>query len=363
MEYTHAKKPIRVAACMPEQKYTREDKLEWLDRALEVTACDLFLTPQEYLGGHYVMKNDLHMDRSWMIDTIGDLARKHSKCIGVGACVKTKETGATEDYLYFDRGGNLLGWHTKFALPSYDDARTGGHGNLWPETSYDKRITPIKIPELRLNIGTIFCWEVFSQSMWASYSFNRVNLVVHPIKFAPRGWLQNKKQLDGKLHIVGFGNAPKSEIWKDRLVMASRHQCLCPIAISCNSWNLGPKYSALVGKVDELMKTTDMYDIPSIGENSFIAEFEMLPEMYEGLDHHHSAGAFKAHVGTVDHFSELGEWTMHAKIRRLEAHLIGGNTLLDCRLKAAVQSRQKPSSTARALKSKPQRITRTNKKT
>lgn len=335
---------------MPVQLHNRQDKLQWLQEALDKTDCDLFLVPQEFIGGHYATKEDLHVERNWLTDHIGALARTRKRHIGVGACVKdSTNSGAMESYYYFDDTGEVLGQHSKFALPSYDDVRASGHGNLWPETSFNKRTMPIDLPKLRLRVGTIFCWEVFSQAIWPAYSIAGVNFVAHPIKFAPRGWLKNKKQSDGKLHIVGFGNAPKSQIWIDRLLMASRHQVMCPIGVSCNSWNLGPKYLALVGHVDEFCKTTKLHDVPSIGTEEIIHTFKILPEFYTGLDHHHSAGAFKAHVGSVDGYSEMGEYTMHGKIRRLESHLIGGTTLLDCQLKASAAQRQKKSTLKRAL--------------
>ncbi len=199
---------------------------------------------------------------------------------------------------------------------------------------------------------------MFSQSLWPSYSLAGVNLVTHPIKFAPRGWLKNKVLEDGKKHIVGFGNAPKSQMWVDRLIMAGRHQVMCPIAVSCNSWNLGPKMLALTGHVDEMKKTTQLIDVPSDGDKETIHTFQMLPEFYEGLDHHHSAGAFVAHVGSIDGYSEMGEHTMHGKIRRLEAHLLGGTTHLDCVMKSAGLARQKKSSPQRAFGSGLQRIPR-----
>lgn len=343
------KKPITIATCMPTQQYDRQSKLDWLDQALADTDCDLFITPQEYVGGHRIMPKDLHIDRDWLVEQVGRLAIKHDKHIAIGACCKTPDSGATEDMLYIDNDGQLLGWHSKFALPAYDDVRAGGHGQLWPETNYTRRATPIDLPRLRLRVGTIFCWECNSQTLWPAYSMARCNLITHPIKFAPRGWLKNQVLSDGKKHIVGFGNAPKSQIWIDRLVMASRHQVLCPIAVSCNSWNLGDKFMALVGHVDELKKTTHLMDVPSLADHQVIHSFQMLPEWYEGIDHHHSAGAFKAHVGSVEGFSELGEWTMAGKVRRLEAQLIGGTTKLDCQLKATAISRQKKSSVDRVF--------------
>lgn len=350
------KQKIRIAVCMPRQMYTREDKLEWLETAINKTDCDLFCAPQEFLGGHRIMPADLHMDRDWVHETIGSIARRCGKHIALGACCFAAHEGATEDYLYYDDNGVFLGLHKKFALPSYDDNRTGGHGQLWPETNYQRRATPIDLPKLRLRIGTVFCWEVFSQVLWGLYSMARCNLIVHPIKFAPRGWLQNKKNPnDGKLHIVGFGNAPKSQVWLERLLMASKHQVMCPIAISCNSWDLGNDFMALVGVADEFAGKSDMKDVPSGFGNEYIHTFEMLPEYYEGLDHHHSAGAFKEHVGSVNGFSEMGEYTMHGKIRRIEAQLIGGGAAMDCALKTQVASRQKKSVPSRAF-GKPQQV-------
>lgn len=351
--------PVKVAVCMPRQTYTREEKLDWLERTVDHTDCDLFCTPQEYLGGHYVMPKDLHMERDWVLEEVGRIAVKTGKHIAVGACCRGVNTGATEDYLYLDDKGNYLGHHSKYALPSYDDMRTGGHGQLWPETNYQRRIKTVDLPKLRVKAGTIFCWEIYSQMLWASYSFNRANLIVHPIKFAPRGWLKNEKKSDGFKHIVGFGNAPKSNIWPERLYFAAKHQVMCPIAVSCNSWNLGPKFMAIVGWVDEMRyrkdennerrSSTDLHDVESNGNEEFVRVYEMVPEFYEGLDHHHSGGAFVAHTGSIDGFSEMGEHTMHGKIRRLEAQLIGGSTAMDCALKASTQSRQKKSVPKRAF--------------
>lgn len=347
--YESTKTPITVATAMPRQLYDIPTKLQWIQQTLDATPCDLLVTPQEFLGGHYIMPKARHVDRNWLLDTIGDIARRNGRHIAIGACVSSATSGAMEDFHYFDDDGNWRGKHSKFALPSYDDVRTKGHGQLWPETNFNARITPVDLPKLRLRIGTMFCWEVFSQMVWGAYSFARCNLITHPIKFAPRGWLKNQLKSDGMKHIVGFGNAPKSQMWYDRLIMASQHQCMCPIAVSCNSWDLGNKYMAIVGHVDEIKRTTDLRDIPAIGTNEYVHTFQMLPEYYEGLDHHHSAGAFKAHVGSVEGFSELGEWTMNGKIRRIEAQLIGGTGKLDCMLKAATASRQKQSAVGRTF--------------
>lgn len=344
------KPPITIATSMPVQFYDRTAKLKWLDLALRNTDCDLFVTSQEYFGGHYIMKQDLHMTRQWMDENIGAIAARHKKHLAIGACEKNDDsTGAMEAFIYYDNNGTRLGTHYKFALPAYDDCRTKGHGALWPETNFQRRATPIELPRLRLRVGTIFCWECHCQTIWPMYSLQGVNLITHPIKFSPRGWLINKVLNDGKKHIVDFGYAPKSDIWRDRLIFASRHQVMCPIAVSCNSWDLGPDKMAMVGHVDEIKGSTDLRDVPSQGNHQYIHTFQMVPELYTGLDHMHSAGSFADHVGSADDYSRLGQWTMHAKVRRIESHLISGTTAMECMLKAAASNRRKKSIDKRAL--------------
>lgn len=345
---------IRVATCVPRQHFNRVSKLEWLANAMRTTECDLFLTPQEYLGGTYIMGDDLHMEADWLKRVAGDLARSTGKALGIGACVKHETGGATEDYLYFEGDGTFRGYHRKFALPSYDDVRAKGAGRLWPETSYAARVRPVEIPSLGLRIGTVFCWEVFSLSIFPAYSFAGCNLIAHPIKFAPRGWLKLSKPTDegagGEKRVLGFDQNDKSELWVDRLLAAGRHEALCPIAVSCNTWALGAKYRALVGHVDEVQHRTELLNLPSTPEQDHIHKFEMNPGFYSALDSLYSAGAFKEVAGSIDGYSQAGEFTMHVKMRRLEGQLIGGTTRLDCLLKASTDRLQKRSTQARAAK-------------
>lgn len=340
---------VRVASCVPAHRVDRASKLAWLEGALDANACDLFVTPQEFFGGHVGMPDDMHVEREWLDGEIGGLAARRKVAIGVGAATKHASGFTTEDFLYYASDGRFLGSHRKFALPSYDDVRSKGAGKLWPETSYARRVEPVRIPELDLAIGTVFCWEVFAQTIFAAYSFAGVNLVVHPIKFAPRGWL--KLENDGERRkVVGFSQSPKSELWNERLLHASKHQVMCPIAISCNTWAIGKKYMALTGHVDEVLGTTRLIDLPSVAETEHVHVFEMRPAYYRGIDSLHSAGAFKEATGSLDDYHAMVPLTMHAKMRRLEAQLIGGTTALDVVLKSATRGRQKTSTARRARK-------------
>jgi predicted amidohydrolase len=338
---------ITVACCVPKQTWTVADKVEWLDKAMRDTECDFFIAPQEYFGGHVNHQNsgaNLHIDVEWMKKEMGDLARSHGKALAVGAATRHPSGGATEDYFYFDPAGGYRGYHRKFALPAYDDVRANGAGQLWPEINYNSRVTPITIPDLDLKIGTVFCWEVFSLTIFPAYSMAGCNLIAHPIKFSPRSWPKLSKQADAKIRsIVAYGNDPKSNTWLDKLTFAARHEVMCPIAITCNSWGLGGKHMALTGHVDELRHTTKLIDVPCDPQVQVIHRFDIEPKYYTGLDFSFSAGAFKEHVGDITDMHKLDPFRMHMKVRRLEAQLIGGNTRLDCILKASVQSRQKRS--------------------
>lgn len=332
---------ITVASCVPRQELTVEAKAKWLREALARTPCDLFLLPQEFVGGHYVRKLSgdvapLHVQRAWLEETFGAIAKDHNVALGVGACITDEadpERG-TEDYVYFDRDGSVVGHHRKFALPRYDDARASGAGRLWPEQVWKDRVTPVELRGLGLRIGTVFCWEVFALTLVPAYALGRTNLIVHPIKFAPRAWLKTQV-IEGEQHIVGFGHAPKSREWIQRLTMLGRHETLCPIAISANTWNLGERFKALTGHVDELLGTTNIVEVGSEPTAEHIHTFKMNPTYYlDGVDQKFNAAAFKKATGSLDGLKELGPLTMHQKMRKLESYLLNDTTRLDCLLKA-----------------------------
>jgi hypothetical protein len=71
---------VTIASCVPRQEVTIEAKLQWLREALDKTPCDLFLLPQEYIGGHYVHHNlsgaqmPLHVPRSRVVEMFGAIA-------------------------------------------------------------------------------------------------------------------------------------------------------------------------------------------------------------------------------------------------------------------------------------------------
>jgi len=363
---------ITVGCCVPPQRYDTKSKVNWLCQTLGgETKYDAFFLPQEWLGGHYATiladrhqkEMPLHWERSRVEDIFGKVAQEHKTAIGVGACIKREDgtQGGTEDYLYFDKDGRYCGAHRKFAHPAYDDIRSKGAGRLWAEDDFERRIRPIDIPTVGLRIGTVFCWEVYSRVIVPAYAFNDVNLLVHPIKFAPRGWLKKGEHplYPDEVSIVGFDQDVKSQDWIQRLITVAHWEALCPIAISCNTWDIGAKFFAITGHVDPFGKP-DAQPIVEVSSEAGAAgrvhTFRMNPKVYaEGINNAFSAGAFKEAVGDIKELGGVQKATMSIKMRRLEAHLIGGTTRMDgevlvAKLQESVARRQKKSTAQRYAK-------------
>lgn len=284
-----------ISVCVPPHMTTREQKLKWMDQHVRG---DLFLTPQEYFGG-VMMADDMYMRDEWLRDKVGSIARRHCTHIGIGAVVERAYDRAYEVYMYFDSSGEVVGEHAKLMLPQYDSATRDGATWL-TEGCTSERVRPIALPKLSLRIGTVFCWEVFSQRLWGEYALRNVNLVVHPIKFAP-GAAIDYVQRDGLWHIGSFSEC-KTEVstWTRRLRFASEFQVMCPIAVCCNTWAIGEQFTALVGWIDECFGGTSLNPIPCRDFDSALLSYEMHPRLYDT-------------IGSKLH------WTLCDKMRKREA--------------------------------------------
>jgi len=123
---------VRVATCVPRQYWMQAEKMEWLDRAIGDNPCDIFLLSQEFVGGGSMREvcrlkgiktDDVPVTIEWLQEHVGGLCRKHHVHIGFGATVVRDGGINTEEYLYFDPSGVLLGSHVKMALPAEDRVR------------------------------------------------------------------------------------------------------------------------------------------------------------------------------------------------------------------------------------------------
>jgi hypothetical protein len=301
---------VRVATCVPRQYWTQAEKLAWLDKAIEKNPCDLFISSQEFFGGgstrqickdKSIETDDFAVTEQWLNVHIGGLAKIHGTHVGIGASVKRGEK-ITEDFLYYNSEGELLGYHSKIALPAQDDITLGGASGITPETDYEKAVRVIEVPNLGIRVGTVFCWQVYFVDFWAHLMRQRCSLVVHPIKFAPRAWYLKGENDQGQKTRVGFtqnkgSDKPEDDTlgWIRKLKFESEFKQL-PIAVSCNTWEGGAQYLALVGWVDEVTHKTNLFHLPSAGETEKVVVTEYDPALFDALPNLSNAnyGQFKA---------------------------------------------------------------------
>lgn len=328
---------IRVATCVPRQYWMQSEKLSWLDKALTENPCDLFISSQEFFGGgstreicrtKRIKTGDVPVTEMWLSDHIGELARKHKTCIGIGASVKRRDK-ITEDFLYYDRKGKLLGYHSKLALPVQDSVLTNGASEITPEINYERATTVIEIADLGIRVGTVFCWQVFFVDFWAHLMRQRCSLVVHPIKFAPRAWYQKGADSDGRPTRTGFqqnggSDDPNSDPlgWIRKLKYESEFKQF-PIAVSCNTWDGGKQYLALAGWVDEVTHKTNLFHLPSILETEKVIVTEYDPTLFDALPTWHKGlyGQYKSD------FNAIEEKKMMMKAVRVEQRAQDGRTV------------------------------------
>lgn len=328
---------IRVAVSIPVQHYTVVKKMAWLEDAIINNPSDLFLTPQEFIGGGSIRElcrmkgiatDDQPVNRDWLDQHVGTLALKHKTAIGFGASTSylTGDTG--EEYHYYGSDGRHIGCHRKIALPVQDNVALGGASKITPETSYDEAVKLIHIPELGLHIGTVFCWQVFFTQFWHDLAKQNANLVVHPIKFAPRAWYKKGKNSEGDFTRVGFTQNKGSELpeddtlgWIRKLKYESEFKML-PIAVTCNTWDGGEKYLALAGFVDEVTHKTSLHHIPSTAFANLVSVTTYDPALFSALPNWNDAdyGPYK------EEFPAISAKIMMRKAMKIERNTIAGKS-------------------------------------
>lgn len=349
---------VRVATCVPQQRWTIAGKLDWLDKALAANPCDLFLLPQEYFGGGScreicrikgIVTDDVPVTELWLQGNVAMLARKHKTHLGIGATVRhvDPETFAvklTEDYIYFDDEGEYLGHHSKIALPKQDSIVTNGASGVTPETDLVKAVTPIHLPKLGIRAGTVFCWQVFFNKFWQSLADRQANLVVHPIKFAPRAWYVKGQNLDGQETRIGFtqnkgsDNFASDELgWIRKLKFESEFKEL-PIAVSCNSWEGGNEFLALHGFVDEVTDRTKLINISSTAEAADVVVATYDPALY---DVPLSKLSLAVYAEFKDVWPALMKGTMRRKAVRIEERAGTARTIAKVAVAQNVEQRKR----------------------
>jgi hypothetical protein len=328
---------VRIATSVPRQYWKQAEKLDWLNKAIAQNPCDLFLTSQELFGGGSTREicrlkgidtDDIPVTEEWLNANVGMLAAFHDTHIGIGASVRRGDV-VTEDFLYYSNKGKLIGWHSKVALPAQDSVVTNGASGITPETDFARASKPITIPELGLHVGTVFCWQVFFVDLWTNYFRAGVNLVVHPVKFAPRAWYLKGTDLSGRLTRIGFTQEKSSDDpnsdplgWIRKLKAESEFKQV-PIAVTCNTWDAGAQYLAIVGWVDEVTFKTNLFHLPSTAETEKVVVTDYDPSLFDALPTFHRGlyGQFKGD------FQHVMAKAMMRKAIRAEMRAQNGKTV------------------------------------
>ncbi len=327
---------VRVATCVPKQFWMQKQKIEWLDKALTVNKCDLFLLPQEYFGGGScreicrlkgVQTDDVPVTPEWIETHVGDLAHKHQVHIGLGATT-TRGNITTEDYHYIDPSGRVVGYHSKMALPVQDTILRNGASKVTPETDFDRAATVIHLPLLDIHVGTVFCWQVYFNEFWTMLEAQKCSLVVHPIKFAPRAWYKKGQNPAGENTRIGFtqesgSDDPESDAlgWIRKLAYESEFKQLA-IAVTCNAWDGGPKFLAMSGFIEKTTGRCELNHPKSVPETDLVNVHEYDPTLYDVLEH----------LSLANYAQFKGKWqplmqgTMRRKSVRIEQRALDGRT-------------------------------------
>lgn len=228
-----------VLSMVPRQLNDYGEKLAWLDEVVTDKDVDLAITPQEFFGGAVIMPHRKWFTQTELLPPLQDIATKTKTALVVGVC-EERPGGNVESLWFINHRGVLVGTVEKMALPRYDHVATNGYGNLIPETDIENRVTCFSLAGLE--VGGIFCWEVYSTVLWAALSVAKPDLIANCIKFGPNAWPKVKKNRHGLTEVTGFGYGTWSEDggWIERLKIASMWETRCPITSSTNSWNLRP---------------------------------------------------------------------------------------------------------------------------
>ena len=70
---------MKITTCIPFQKYTFKDKFEWLETQVKALKTDIFITPQEYFGGDYIMPEEKAFERSFILPKLEKLSQETNK--------------------------------------------------------------------------------------------------------------------------------------------------------------------------------------------------------------------------------------------------------------------------------------------
>lgn len=269
----------RITTCVPTQLHEEKDKLDWLERTIDEQKPHIFVTSQEFFGGITMMPQHPFYREEELLPKLLDLTSR--KKIGMVCGVVENDNGSNRERLWFLDEGKLIGKITKFALPRYSRKGSKGSYEAVEEMSMKNRF--VKFPIQGLEVAGMFCWEVFSTSLWNGLRQVEPDMIVSPIKFGINSY-PSYEERDGKIWAkVGKFNYMqfkdyKTDPWYERLRMAANYDTLCPIFVSTNSWGCRGRSHPLCGVIWDTDNLTNIWtpenEVKEIPEKVITTEYD-----------------------------------------------------------------------------------------
>jgi len=305
---------MKVTTCIPLQKHTFEEKFSWLEKQLKTVHTDIFVTPQEYFGGDYIMPKETAFTKKFLLPKLESLSKETNTALVVGVIEKVAKEYNQEKIWFID--DTFKGEVTKFAEPAYCVLGKGTY-RLKPENNLDNRFKTFRLKSV--NVAGFFCWEVFGDMLMAGLGMLEPDLVCSLIKFGIAGYPRNEKNAVGLLK-VGSIEWCGGDIWLQRLKYASEFELLAPIVCSTNSWGLKARFQPLVGTYYPF----DMRDGPEVTDEDLKSDIVITDD----IDFERVRGFRENKFSFADRTGQFPPWgmsryTMMFKVHRIIQRMMG----------------------------------------
>lgn len=261
----------------------------------------ILITPQEYFGGSYKHESKPYWEEKELRPALEKISRDNN--VGIVAGVVEKEDGKLWQRLWFI-DGELKGKVSKFATTSYETEWYG----LSTEEDMQNRWKTFELKGI--NVAGFFCWEVFSDLLFAGLGILEPDLVASCIKFGIAAYpkLAPNKSIEKIEKCSG-------DIWYERLQHISKFETKCPIACSANSWGQNAKTQPLCGI---------LYPYENMKPNPYTSgQVEITQVDFDKVrgNREHKFSYLKR-VGEFPGYDQM-EYTMLMKIHRIEQRMMG----------------------------------------
>lgn len=259
---------MKILTCVPPQFWNFDEKLGWMSETYEQYKPDLFVAPQEFMGGfvgdpkvpYYKKKEWVPVLEKWC---------KERKGVGLSIGAVDDTDGHYSEQLWLFDEGKFLGSQKKFALPRYSIKSAKGSYQTEDEVDFNPRWKTFPIKGKRVAVS--FCWEAFGMTYWHGLAKTNPDMILSQIKFGQAAYPgyevreHNGQKLQfavlDKFQLMGFKTV-EEDPWYQCYELISEYICKCPIFLSTNSWGLGGKSTPLAGCVWPGHPQHDIYTFP-----------------------------------------------------------------------------------------------------